>query len=37
MREKSHLIIEQNKYEYVVSHKPKELNRLVTLTNIKIK
>lgn len=30
------LELEQNKYEYVVSHKPKELNRLVTLTNVKI-
>jgi hypothetical protein len=30
------LAYRENKYEYIVSHKAKELNRLVTLTNIKI-
>ena len=30
------LAYRENKYEYIVSHKAKELNRLVTLTNLKI-
>ena len=30
------LELTQNKYEYIVSHKPTELNRLINLTNIKI-
>lgn len=30
------LELRENKYEYIVAHKPKELNRLVNLLNIKI-
>jgi hypothetical protein len=30
------LELRENKYEYIVAHKPKELNRLVNLANIKI-
>ena len=30
------LELRENKYEYIVAHKPKELNRLVNLLNVKI-